>query len=81
MTMKRTVLIALVLSSLSACGVRKDLNEKPGMTQAPIARGADKPQTPEEMTRFETQARPDRSGEPLFRSEERRDDHFDLPPS
>jgi argininosuccinate lyase len=31
--------------------------------------------------RFEKQARPDRAGEPLYRSEERKDDKFDLPPS
>jgi argininosuccinate lyase len=33
------------------------------------------------LTRFEKQARPDRAGEPLYRSEERKDDKFDLPPS
>ncbi|MBP6030855.1 MAG: hypothetical protein KA533_05445 [Sphingobium sp.] len=77
--MKRAMILALL--AMSACGVRKDLAEKPGMTPPPVARGAERAETPEEMTRYETQARPDRSAEPLDRSYERRDDYFDLPPS
>lgn len=77
--MKRAIILALM--ALSACGVRKELAEKPGMTPPPVARGADRAETPGEMTGFERQARPDRSAEPLDRSRERQDDYFDLPPS
>ncbi len=77
--MKRGIILALL--ALSACGVRKELAEKPGMTPPPVARGAERAETPGEMTRFETQARPNRSAEPLDRSYERGEDPFDLPPS
>lgn len=79
--MKRILIATLTLVALAGCGSRKDLALKPGQTPAPVARGAERSQTPDEMTRFETQARPDRSGEPIIRSQERRDDMFDLPPS
>ncbi|MFO1261141.1 MAG: hypothetical protein U1E68_08725 [Sphingomonadaceae bacterium] len=79
--MKRVLIAALTLLALAGCGSRKDLALKPGQTPAPVARGAERSQTPDEMTRFETQARPDRSGEPILKSQERRDDTFDLPPS
>lgn len=79
--MKQTVVALVILLALAGCGSRKDLALKPGQMPAPVARGAERPDTPGEMTRFETQARPDRGGEPLYKSEERRDDHFDLPPS
>jgi hypothetical protein len=52
-----------------------------GQTPPPVGRGADHVEAPGELTRFEKQARPDRAGEPLYRSEERKDDKFDLPPS
>lgn len=76
--MKKMMMLALL--ALSACGVRKDLTEKPGMTPPPVARGAERAETPGEMMRYETQARPDRSAEPLDRSYERSEDYFDLPP-
>lgn len=76
--MKKMMILALL--ALSACGVRKELEQEPGMTPAPVARGAERAETPGEMTRFETQARPDRSAEPLYRSYERSEDPFDLPP-
>ena len=79
--MKRVLIAALTLLALAGCGSRKDLALKPGQTPAPVARGAERSQTPDEMTRFETQARPDRSGETILKSQERRDDTFDLPPS
>lgn len=79
--MKRVLIAVLTLLALAGCGSRKDLALKPGQTPAPVARGAERSQTPDEMTRFETQARPDRSGEPILKSQERRDDTFDLPPS
>ncbi len=79
--MKRAIFIMLVALSVSACGSRKDLALKPGQAPAPVARGADRSENSGEMTRFEAQARPDRGGEPLYRSEERREDPFDLPPS
>lgn len=79
--MKRTLATILFIAALAGCGSRKELALNPGQTPAPVARGAERSETPGEMTRFETQARPDRSGEPILRSEERRDDAFNLPPS
>lgn len=79
--MKRTFVVMLTLLALAGCGSRKDLALKPDQTPAPVARGAERSQTPDEMTRFETQARPDRAGETILKSQERRDDPFALPPS
>ncbi|MCH4151193.1 MAG: hypothetical protein LKF30_04495 [Sphingobium sp.] len=79
--MRQSIALALALLALAGCGSRKDLSLKPGQTPPPVGRGADHVEAPGELTRFEKQARPDRAGEPLYRSEERKDDKFDLPPS
>ncbi len=72
---------ALLLLGLSACGSRMPLAARPGMEPVPVARGAEVPATPAQLMEPGIQARPDRSAEPLKRSQEREDDPFDLPPS
>lgn len=71
----------LILFALSACGSRMPLVAKPGMEPVPVACGAERPATPGELIEPDIQARPDRSAEPLKRSQKREDDPFDLPPS
>lgn len=79
--MSRVPTAFLLLLMLSACGSRMPLVAKPGMEPVPVARGAEEPATPAELIEPSTQARPDRSAEPLKRSQKREDDPFDLPPS
>ncbi|MGE4409213.1 MAG: hypothetical protein AB7D33_01430 [Sphingobium sp.] len=71
---------AMLMVALSACGSRMPLTGKPGAQPVPVARGADRPETPAELMQPEMQSRPDRSAEPLKRSQKREDDPFDLPP-
>lgn len=73
--------LLLAIAGLSACGSQKALSPRPGMATAPVANGADRPATADEMMKASSQARPDRSAEPLKRSTEREQDPFDLPPS
>jgi len=73
--------LALLLFALSACGSRMPLAARPGMEPVPKARGAEEADTPSRLMEPDIQARPDRSAEPLKRSEERQTDPFDLPPS
>jgi hypothetical protein len=47
----------------------------------PVAIGAKAPTSSDALMQPSTQARPDRSAEPLKRSQERQEDPFDLPPS
>ncbi len=66
--------------SLGACGSRKSLERVDGMPATPTAYGADQPDTPDEMMISEPQDRPNRTIEPLLRSQERPDDPFSPPP-
>lgn len=78
---RAALLLAGVALSFSACGSRKSLKAVPGMEPTPVAHGAEKPATPDDMLKTGPQARPDRSAEPLLRSQERAEDPFNLPPS
>ena len=66
--------------SLSACGGRVKLKPHPGASLPLNPEAALNPPTVDEMIEPTPQARPKRSDELLTRSEERRDDKFDLPP-
>lgn len=74
-------LMIATLGGLSGCGARKDLRRPEGVSAVPMARGAEEPETPDQLMRPSEQARPDRSAEPLKQSQERQVDPFDLPPS
>lgn len=74
-------LIALVLVGLlAACGSRTELRPKQGMASVPKAAEAAAAETPSQLMTPSTQARPDRKADLLTKSEERKDDPFDLPP-
>lgn len=76
--MKPVVLIALLL--LAACGkkgVLAPVAPRPAPQKAADAAVAP---TPDQMLRLAPQAQPARVDDPVQRSEERRDDRFNLPP-
>jgi hypothetical protein len=74
----RAGLLALLLA---ACGGKEELRPAPGETLPPSPVGVATPPTPSELMVPEVQARPRRSDELLRKSEQRRDDRFDLPPN
>ena len=65
---------------LAACGLREPLEPPPGQPAPPTPVMASEPLTTEEMLTPPPIARPERVDELLRRSEERREDRFDLPP-
>lgn len=74
-------LVALVLlTALSACGVRTDLKPKAGQAMPVAPYGRESPATTVQLLQPPSQAMPERSVELRKRSEERTDDPFDLPP-
>jgi len=77
--MKRLILVTLVMM-LSGCGNRTDLHPRKG--EALPVKPLFAPATPtvRQLLTPESQERPQRSDEQLNRSQERRDDKFDLPP-
>ena len=79
--MTRTLPLIACALALAACGGKNELQPPPGQTLPPAPHGAAAKPTPAELLTPSTQARPQRSAELLRRSEERRDDRFDLPPS
>jgi len=70
----------LLALCLTACGGREELRPAAGETLPPKPYAADAAPSPSELMTPEAQARPRRSDELLRKSEERRDDRFDLPP-
>ena len=78
--MKRLIVL-LPLVPLTACGSALTLKPAPGETLPVAPYGAVATPTPDQLLRPSVQARPQRSDELLRKSEERRDDEFDLPPS
>jgi len=81
MRMRTTVMIVAACGVLAACGSRQALTPREGAPPVPVAMGAEKPATSGELMEPSTQARPDRSAEPLKRSQEREDDPFDMLPN
>lgn len=68
----------LALALLAACGKQGDLSYPlaPGATPQPV----DPARTPAAMLKRTTQAEPARVDDTLKKSEDRRDDRFNLPP-
>ena len=77
--MKRLALVTLALL-VSACGLREPLQPPPGQSLPVAPAAADRRPDAEALLTPPTNARPDRVGELLPRSEERENDRFDLPP-
>jgi hypothetical protein len=76
----RTALALIVLLALSGCGVRTDLKPQAGKSLPPAPYGREERPTSAELLAPRPQAAPERSIELRQRSEERKDDPFDLPP-
>jgi hypothetical protein len=78
----RAGVIALTCAlALSACGGRVALKPKAGQSLPVKPETAAAVPTPDQLMEPDVQARPKRSDEQLRRSEERREDKFDLPPT
>lgn len=72
-------LLLLACLALAACGKRGDLAPADGkMPPAPV--GASASPTIKQMLTPPPQAAPERVDDPIKRSEERREDRFELPP-
>jgi len=79
--MMKPALLALVLTaSLAGCGKREALQPASGQTLPPKPSVAASQPSVDQLLAIPTDARPDRSDEPLTKSAPRKDDHFDLPP-
>jgi hypothetical protein len=72
--------ILLLALALTACGSRQELRPKEGQSLPPKPYAVATDPTPAELMTPDTQARPGRSDSLLDKSEERRNDKFDLPP-
>ena len=72
-------LVPIVAVALAACGKQGELMPKapPGQAAAPV--DSTQP-TPTQRLVVTTQEKPTRADDPLIRSQERRDDRFNLPP-
>lgn len=81
MTKKTGPIWAFAALALAGCGGRVPLTPVQGASLPPKPETAAAVPTPEQLLVPGVQTRPFRSDELLKRSEERRDDKFDLPPS
>jgi hypothetical protein len=79
--MKSGIALIAVAVALSACGGRVNLKPKEGNAFPMKAETAQAVPTVEQLITPDTQAVPKRSDEQLKRSERRREDKFDLPPT
>jgi hypothetical protein len=76
----RTILAALALLSLAACGKRDALRPAEGQALPPKPATAAAPPSVDQLLTPPVETRPGRSDDVLRRSEERPDDRFNLPP-
>lgn len=77
--MRRLIVVSLLLA-LAACGSEGPLKPAKGHTLPPAPYGADQPKTTDDLLRVPVQADPGRSVELRTRSEDRKEDPFDIPP-
>ena len=77
----RLALSGTVLLLLAACGSRQDLKPKTAEQAPPKPIMATAPPTTEQLLALPANARPARQDDGLTKSEERKDDPFDLPPT
>jgi hypothetical protein len=78
---KKALFLAALTLTLAACGSRTDLRPKEGRALPVKPATASVTPTPDQLMTADTQSRPKRSDEQLRRSEQRREDKFDLPPT
>jgi hypothetical protein len=79
--MRFRLAIAGALLLLAACGSRQDLAPKSAAQTPPKPATAPAAPTTEQMLALPPMARPVRQDDGLSKSEERKDDPFDLPPT
>ncbi|HEX7822927.1 MAG TPA: hypothetical protein VF463_20200 [Sphingobium sp.] len=79
-TSRTSALLLIVALGLGGCGRIGTLKHLPGQRPVPVASGASKPATPDQLITPNTQSRPGRNVDILVHSERRPDDKFDLPP-
>ena len=79
--MRRIVVLLLGCALLAACGQTAPLRPKPGNSLPVAPVGRDTQPNAKELLQVPTQAAPERNVELRSRSEDRKDDPFDLPPS
>lgn len=77
--MKHFAILALL--ALAACGKQEDLKPLPGHSLPQKPATAKAAPTTDELLTPGAEARPERNMEQIRRSEERKDDPFDLPPT
>ncbi len=70
----------LACALLAACGNKGDLVRLASAAPPVVPAGSDAPESPDQQTTPDAEAKPARSDELLRRSEERPTDEFDLPP-
>jgi hypothetical protein len=78
--MKRFFSLALGCALIAGCGAQAPLTPAAGARLPVAPLGVAEQPTADELLRLDTQAAPQRSIELRRRSEDRRDDPFDLPP-
>jgi hypothetical protein len=76
----RVVAALFLILGVAACGQRQDLKPAMGKQLPPAPFGRDERKTADALLTPSPQALPERSVELRRRSEERKDDPFDLPP-
>ena len=79
--MKTLAALLTLALALLACGARTQLSPKQGAAMPVKPETANTAPTAVQLMTPDSQARPTRSDEQLKRSEERREDKFDLPPA
>ena len=77
----KTVVALTIILALSACGGRQVLKPQQGTSLPPKPEFAATVPTAEALMTPDDRARPQRNDELLLKSEKRRDDKFDLPPT
>jgi predicted small lipoprotein YifL len=80
MTKAHRIAALAACALLAACGNKGDLERLANAPPPVIPTGSKVPETAEQQTSPDIEARPARSDELLRRSEERSTDEFDLPP-
>ncbi|WP_157216135.1 lipoprotein [Flavisphingomonas formosensis] len=78
--MKRALFALSLAAALAGCGKREALQPASGQSLPPKPAMAAGQPSVDQLLAIPTNARPDRSDEPLTKSAPRKDDHFDLPP-
>ena len=79
-SLAHVTLLALAVLALAGCGNRRELKPAVGQDLPVAPYGREDRPTADELLKQLPQARPERSVELRKRSEERKDDPFDLPP-